>query len=47
LLLNIGCSGWSYEDWKGNFYPKILENFGNNEDASKVIESSRSVRGFC
>jgi uncharacterized protein YecE (DUF72 family) len=26
LKLNIGCSGWSYEGWKGNFYPKNLEN---------------------
>jgi len=24
--LNIGCSGWSYEGWKGTFYPKKLEN---------------------
>jgi uncharacterized protein YecE (DUF72 family) len=24
--LNIGCSGWSYEGWKGNFYPKKMEN---------------------
>ena len=26
MTLNIGCSGWSYEGWKGNFYPKNLEN---------------------
>lgn len=26
MTLNIGCSGWSYEGWKGNFYPKRLEN---------------------
>jgi len=25
LALNIGCSGWSYEGWKGTFYPKKLE----------------------
>jgi len=24
--LNIGCSGWSYEGWKGNFYPKDMES---------------------
>ena len=24
--MNIGCSGWSYESWKGNFYPKDMEN---------------------
>jgi uncharacterized protein YecE (DUF72 family) len=24
--LNIGCSGWSYEGWKGNFYPKKMES---------------------
>jgi uncharacterized protein YecE (DUF72 family) len=24
--LNIGCSGWSYEGWKGNFYPKKMDN---------------------
>ncbi len=26
MTLNIGCSGWSYEGWKGTFYPKKLEN---------------------
>ena len=26
MALNIGCSGWSYEGWKNNFYPKDLEN---------------------
>jgi uncharacterized protein YecE (DUF72 family) len=26
LKLNIGCSGWSYEGWKGSFYPKTLDN---------------------
>ena len=24
--MKIGCSGWNYEGWKGNFYPKNLEN---------------------
>ena len=23
--LRIGCSGWSYEDWLGHFYPKELQ----------------------
>jgi uncharacterized protein YecE (DUF72 family) len=26
LRFNIGCSGWSYEGWKGNLYPKDMEN---------------------
>jgi len=26
LNLNIGCSGWSYEGWKSNFYPSNMEN---------------------
>jgi uncharacterized protein YecE (DUF72 family) len=26
MTFNIGCSGWSYEGWKGNFYPKDMEN---------------------
>jgi uncharacterized protein YecE (DUF72 family) len=26
LTLYIGCSGWSYEGWKGNFYPKDMES---------------------
>ncbi|TVP41847.1 DUF72 domain-containing protein [Candidatus Nitrosocosmicus arcticus] len=26
MTLNIGCSGWSYEGWKDNFYPKKMEN---------------------
>ena len=24
--MNIDCSGWSYEGWKGNFYPKKMGN---------------------
>jgi uncharacterized protein YecE (DUF72 family) len=27
MTLNIGCSGWSYEGWKGTFYPKKLETY--------------------
>ena len=26
MTFNIGCSGWSYEGWKGTFYPKDMEN---------------------
>ena len=26
MSVNIGCSGWSYDGWKGNFYPKKIEN---------------------
>ncbi|MGD9672072.1 MAG: DUF72 domain-containing protein [Candidatus Nitrosocosmicus sp.] len=26
MRFNIGCSGWSYEGWKGTFYPKDMEN---------------------
>jgi len=26
MTLNIGCSGWSYEGWKGTFYPLKMEN---------------------
>lgn len=26
MALKIGCSGWSYEGWKGNFYPEKMEN---------------------
>lgn len=26
MNLNIGCSGWSYEGWKSNFYPSNMEN---------------------
>ena len=26
MALNIGCSGWSYEGWKRNFYPETMEN---------------------
>ncbi len=25
MTLNIRCSGWSYEGWKGTFYPKKLQ----------------------
>ncbi|MDQ6723687.1 MAG: DUF72 domain-containing protein [Thermoproteota archaeon] len=26
MNLYVGCSGWSYNGWKGTFYPLILEN---------------------
>jgi uncharacterized protein YecE (DUF72 family) len=26
MTLNIGCSGWSYQGWKGNFYPKKIDH---------------------
>jgi uncharacterized protein YecE (DUF72 family) len=26
LNLHVGCSGWSYKEWKGTFYPIHLEN---------------------
>jgi uncharacterized protein YecE (DUF72 family) len=26
VSLYIGCSGWSYSEWKGTFYPKELDN---------------------
>jgi uncharacterized protein YecE (DUF72 family) len=26
LNLYVGCSGWSYDGWKGTFYPPHLEN---------------------
>lgn len=26
MSLNIGCSGWNYEGWKGTFYPKTIQN---------------------
>ncbi|MGD9673724.1 MAG: DUF72 domain-containing protein [Candidatus Nitrosocosmicus sp.] len=25
MTFYLGCSGWSYEGWKGNFYPQRLE----------------------
>ncbi|HEU5120576.1 MAG TPA: DUF72 domain-containing protein [Candidatus Nitrosocosmicus sp.] len=25
MAINIGCSGWSCEGWKGNFYPKNMD----------------------
>lgn len=26
MSLYIGCSGWSYSGWRGNFYPQNIEN---------------------
>jgi hypothetical protein len=26
MLILIGCSGWSYDDWVGGFYPIELAN---------------------
>ncbi len=56
--MNIGCSGWSYEGWKGNFYPKDMENkdylsyyskffrFVEVDSTYYRIPSRSSVRGW-
>jgi uncharacterized protein YecE (DUF72 family) len=56
--LNIGCSGWSYEGWKGNFYPKKMENknhliyyskffkFAEVDSTYYHIPSRSTVRGW-
>jgi uncharacterized protein YecE (DUF72 family) len=56
--LNIGCSGWSYEGWKGNFYPKKMESkdylsyyskffkFVEVDSTYYHIPSRSSVRGW-
>ena len=58
MTLNIGCSGWSYEGWKGNFYPKDMENkdylsyyskffkFVEVDSTYYHIPSRSSVRGW-
>ena len=25
-MLRIGCSGWTYKDWKGPFYPPEVKD---------------------
>ena len=54
----IGCSGWSYEGWKGNFYPKDMESkdylsyyskyfkFVEVDSTYYHIPSRSSVRGW-
>ena len=56
--MNIGCSGWSYEGWKGNFYPKDMESkdylsyyskffkFVEVDSTYYHIPSRSSVRGW-
>ena len=58
MTLYIGCSGWSYEGWKGNFYPKDMESKNYLSYYSKFfkfvevdstyyhIPSRSSVRGW-
>ena len=38
LALRIGCSGWSYEDWVGPFYPKETEPQAYLELYSRVFD---------
>ena len=26
MEIKIGCTGWSYQGWSGNFYPKNLKS---------------------
>jgi len=37
--LRIGCSGWSYKDWLGPFYPKELQPKEYLQHYSKVFNS--------
>ena len=58
MTLYIGCSGWSYEGWKGNFYPKDMESkdylsyyskyfkFVEVDSTYYHIPSRSSVRGW-
>jgi uncharacterized protein YecE (DUF72 family) len=58
LTFNIGCSGWSYEGWKGSFYPKDMESkdylsyyskffkFVEIDSTYYQIPSRSSVRGW-
>lgn len=45
LLDSIGCSGWQYRHWKGNFYPKEvpharwLESYSDRFDTVEVNNS--------
>jgi uncharacterized protein YecE (DUF72 family) len=36
--LRIGCSGWSYKDWTGNFYPKTLPSSNYLSFYSRVFD---------
>jgi uncharacterized protein YecE (DUF72 family) len=37
--LRIGCSGWSYKDWQGPFYPKGLATSDYLKFYSKIFDS--------
>jgi hypothetical protein len=36
MAFYIGCSGWSYEGWKRNFYPETM----GNKDYLPIIQNS-------
>lgn len=38
MQVYIGCSGWSYDAWKGHFYPKGIESKGYLPYYSKVFD---------
>jgi uncharacterized protein YecE (DUF72 family) len=35
--IRLGCAGWDYNDWAGNFYPKPLERFNRLEFYAKIF----------
>ena len=37
-MIHIGTSGYSYEDWKGHFYPEAIKD---NELADEAAEIER------
>ncbi|MDN5867114.1 MAG: DUF72 domain-containing protein [Candidatus Nitrosocosmicus sp.] len=38
MTFYLGYSGWSYEGWKGNFYPKDINNKNYLEYYSKYFK---------
>jgi hypothetical protein len=56
--VRIGCSGWSYRDWRGDFYPegtptsRWLEHYASVFDTVEVnatlyrLQAVETVRGW-
>jgi uncharacterized protein YecE (DUF72 family) len=38
LEIKIGCTGWSYEGWKDNFYPKNMEPTNHLKFYSSIFD---------
>ncbi len=47
MTIRIGTSGWSYDHWKGGFYPVDLAKSRNNDYAALAPHNASALSSIC